>query len=111
MSASIRPTRRPRMCNASARLVATVDLPTPPLPLATATKCLTPGNVMRWKPGPGGCMITHLNVTYLFDRILATDETRTEHGNLLLIFFFRVPSVLHPWLRQAGHWHSSRRYS
>ena len=41
-SASIRPTRHPSACIASARLTATVDLPTPPLPLATATICLTP---------------------------------------------------------------------
>ena len=41
-SASIRPTRHPSACIASARFTATVDLPTPPLPLATATICLTP---------------------------------------------------------------------
>src|ERR1051326_4095373 len=34
------------MCRASARLVATVDLPTPPLPLATAITCLTPGRTI-----------------------------------------------------------------
>src|SRR5438270_13051830 len=43
MSASIRPTRWPCICRASARLADTVDLPTPPLPLATATRCLTAG--------------------------------------------------------------------
>ena len=36
-----RPARR-RAAQASARLTATVDLPTPPLPLATATMFLTP---------------------------------------------------------------------
>ena len=44
-SASISPTRLPLACIARARLTATVDLPTPPLPLATATTCCTPGIV------------------------------------------------------------------
>src|SRR5579862_3543700 len=41
-SASIKPTRQPSARIASARFTATVDLPSPPLPLATATMCLTP---------------------------------------------------------------------
>src|SRR6516165_3622761 len=57
MSASIRPTRWPCMCSARARLAATVDLPTPPLPLATATTHLTPGSVIFWPACPGGCMV------------------------------------------------------
>src|SRR4051794_8696582 len=59
MSASRRPTRRPSMCRARARLVATVDLPTPPLPLATARTLFTPGMAIFWAaaPAPGGCMI------------------------------------------------------
>src|SRR5262245_8266044 len=44
MSASISPTLWPAMCSASARLAATVDLPTPPFPLATAITCFTPGS-------------------------------------------------------------------
>src|SRR3954462_7504066 len=36
MSASISPTRAPCFASATARLTATVDLPTPPLPLETA---------------------------------------------------------------------------
>ena len=36
MSASSRPTERPVAARAQARFTATVDLPTPPLPLATA---------------------------------------------------------------------------
>src|SRR3954470_13534977 len=44
MSASIRPTAPPRDRRASARLAATVDLPTPPLPLATAITCRIPGS-------------------------------------------------------------------
>src|SRR5438128_11355002 len=55
MSASSRPTRRPSMWKARARLVATVDLRTPPLPLATATTCLTPGKLI-WGGGPPGCI-------------------------------------------------------
>src|SRR5271168_165454 len=44
MSASIRPTLYPSCPSATARLTATVVLPTPPLPLPTATTCATPGN-------------------------------------------------------------------
>src|SRR6266404_2420982 len=43
MSASSRPTRRPRSRKPSARLSAVVDLPTPPLPEATAITAATPG--------------------------------------------------------------------
>ena len=50
MSASSTPTRAPSAASASARLAAVVDLPTPPLPLATATMFLTPGISLtpRW---------------------------------------------------------------
>ncbi len=43
MSASSTPTRRPFARKAKARLEATVDLPTPPLPEATATIASMPG--------------------------------------------------------------------
>src|SRR5918912_218842 len=43
MSASSTPTRRPSAWSPSARLAAVVDLPTPPLPDATAMMALTPG--------------------------------------------------------------------
>src|SRR3974390_438457 len=43
MSASSMPTFRPRSRRPSARLTAVVDLPTPPLPEATAITALTPG--------------------------------------------------------------------
>src|SRR6516162_3048942 len=56
MSASMRPTRPPCFCRARARLAATVDLPTPPLPLATAIRFLTPGKEIFWGIPPGGCM-------------------------------------------------------
>src|SRR5882672_3560417 len=46
MSASSRPTLAPLRPRAQARLIATVDLPTPPLPDAMAIACLTPG--MTW---------------------------------------------------------------
>src|SRR6267378_2002265 len=46
MSASSRPTLAPLSPSAQARLIATVDLPTPPFPDATAIACLTPG--MTW---------------------------------------------------------------
>src|SRR6516165_3156746 len=43
MSQSHKPTRAPICSSATARFAATVDFPTPPLPLATAMTCLTPG--------------------------------------------------------------------
>src|SRR5687768_8012401 len=43
MSASRIPTVRPSAFRPRARLQAVVDLPTPPLPDATATTCRTPG--------------------------------------------------------------------
>ncbi len=50
MSASSRPTRAPSRARLTARLTATVVLPTPPLPDATAIVFLTPG--MRSAAGP-----------------------------------------------------------
>src|ERR1700710_908935 len=43
MSASRMPVLSPRAANPNARLHDVVDLPTPPLPEATAMTCLTPG--------------------------------------------------------------------
>src|SRR5260370_18905763 len=57
-SASSNPTLWPSFAKASARFTATVVLPTPPFPLATATRFFTPG--MCWRSGccigagPGG---------------------------------------------------------
>src|SRR2546425_3634071 len=45
MSASSSPTEAPLLRRAAARLTATVDLPTPPLPDAMAMVCLTPGRI------------------------------------------------------------------
>src|SRR6185369_8829568 len=52
MSTSARPTLRPRARSATARLAATVDLPTPPLPLATAMMRATP-SIGGWRETPG----------------------------------------------------------
>src|ERR1700724_1235265 len=43
MSASSKPTRKPRSRRPSAKLSAVVDLPTPPLPEATAMTAAMPG--------------------------------------------------------------------
>src|SRR5712664_2535987 len=43
MSASSKPVRAPESWSDVARFTATVDLPTPPFPEATAITCLTPG--------------------------------------------------------------------
>src|SRR6266446_4808584 len=65
MSASRTPTLRPSSASPSARLTARVDLPTPPLPEATAMIASTPGTPwtaspravardhLRKRPGPG----------------------------------------------------------
>src|SRR3990167_3484796 len=52
MSTSARPTLRPRARRATARLTATVDFPTPPLPLATATILFTP-SMRGWRETGG----------------------------------------------------------
>jgi hypothetical protein len=61
-SQSHSPVRRPCDWNAAARFAATVDLPTPPLPLATATIRFTPGRSSWGKapaaPGDGGGALT-----------------------------------------------------
>ena len=58
MSESIRPTRRRARSSASARFAATVDLPTPPLPDATATLKRTSGRMFAGgggrRPAPRG---------------------------------------------------------
>src|SRR6266480_4558585 len=52
MSQSHKPTRAPVCSSATARFAATVDLPTPPLPLATAITCVTPGMWAAAMPAP-----------------------------------------------------------
>jgi hypothetical protein len=47
MSASSMPTDAPSADSASARLTAVVDLPTPPLPEATAMMFLIPGTELH----------------------------------------------------------------
>src|SRR5215207_7117497 len=59
MSASISPTRWPCIWRARARLAATVDLPTPPLPLATAMIWRTPSRA-GIGCGPGCMMVLGL---------------------------------------------------
>src|SRR5437867_10437737 len=54
MSASSTPTECPFALRARARLAATVDLPTPPLPEATATIARTPG-ASALLPAAAGC--------------------------------------------------------
>ena len=50
MSASSSPVLTPLAASPSARFTAVVDLPTPPLPEATAMMCFTPGTSMRPPP-------------------------------------------------------------
>ena len=53
-STSSRPVRWPSMASPAARLAATVDLPTPPLPESTTTTALTPSRPV----GFGFCLIS-----------------------------------------------------
>src|SRR5260221_11554884 len=69
MSASSRPTAFLAAASAMAKLAATVDLPTPPLPLATAMICLTPGRtIFCAAPGPkcGGGIAFDCSLMQLF---------------------------------------------
>src|SRR6476660_2803111 len=73
MSQSHRPTRAPVCSSATARFAATVDLPTPPLPLATAITCLTPGIRVVTAPAPappGGAWISIKTLTLLMPSIV-----------------------------------------
>ena len=54
MSASMRPTLAPFLAKAAAKLTATVDLPTPPFPDATAIIFLTPDSGEAVGSGAGG---------------------------------------------------------
>src|SRR5690606_7484927 len=53
MSASSKPTRRPRSASATARFAATVDFPTPPFPELTANTCSIPATRFRSGVGAG----------------------------------------------------------
>ena len=74
MSLSMRPTASPCRASAAARLTATVDLPTPPLPEATATMLFTPGSSIRpevcpdalpagWRSGGGAAARSAVSTT------------------------------------------------
>ena len=88
MSASRSPTRWPSWARATARLAATVDLPTPPLPLATATTCRTSGiRLASWEMAfcaassrPGGLttwMLTFTSSTPGRARSVRSTSSRT----------------------------------
>src|SRR6056297_455271 len=67
MSASSTPAEAPSAASASARLVATVDLPTPPLPEATAMMFLTPGSGLR--PPCTACAAISESISTVIDSI------------------------------------------
>src|SRR5882762_5974904 len=80
-SASSNPTLWPSFTSASARLTATVVLPTPPLPLAMATRFFTPG--MGWRSGiccgaPGGIWVPISHPAEMGSGVLAPLQ-RAEH--------------------------------
>ena len=62
--------------SASARLVATVDLPTPPFPLATATMLATPGMGCGPRGRGGGAAVDTTSMGPVTPGIAAT-ATRT----------------------------------
>src|SRR4051794_28592552 len=105
MSASISPTLRPRACRATARLAATVDLPTPPLPLATASRCLTPGRESFW---PGICEGGGIGVSrWHAGRALRAEGFQLVEGvNAAAVAV--VPSDLVGVVPDGGHRHGVR---
>src|SRR6516165_7281696 len=77
MSASRTPTARPLALSPKARLAATVDLPTPPLPEATATIAFTPATAPRWvRPPAAGCGAFRLDLDREGDIAVANDDPR-----------------------------------
>src|SRR6266404_1299456 len=87
-SASSKPTLWPSFTNASARFTATVVFPTPPFPLATATRFFTPGIGWRsgccWGAGPGGigflCSRTGILACPLFNQARLNFCSRLQQG-------------------------------
>ena len=71
MSASTRPASAPSRASATARLTATVDLPTPPLLEATAIRFLTPATGSG--PSLAARLRAHLGVPLDLDRVDAGD--------------------------------------
>src|SRR5204863_5333672 len=91
MSASSRPTRAPDSWRDAARLTATVDLPTPPLPEPTAITCLTPGIAgSRWPLKAGRTLAVISRSTAVTPGISATSclarvwkRSRTGHAGVV----------------------------
>src|SRR6267378_6210102 len=85
-SASSKPTLWPSFTNARARFTATVVFPTPPFPLATATRFFTPGIGWRsgccWRAGPGGigflCSRTGILACPLFNQARLNFSSRLQ---------------------------------
>ena len=80
MSQSSNPTRWPLAARPRARFAATVDLPTPPLPLATATMARTPGRpIFASCPacGPAGAALAVAPASFAAAR-WAVSTARTE---------------------------------
>src|SRR6516165_1748915 len=76
MSASSTPTESPFALSPNARLAATVDLPTPPLPEATATIAFTPATAPRWvRPPAAGCGALRPGATACAVSTAVTDST------------------------------------
>src|SRR5260370_15620275 len=86
------PSTWPSFASASARLTATVVLPTPPLPLAMATRFFTPG--MGWRAGvccgtgTGGIWIPILQLAEMGRSMLRPyEESSTTLGRGAVVFF------------------------
>ena len=81
MSPSSRPTFAPVRASAMARLAATVDFPTPPLPAPTAMTCATPGSARRSAVGSLGLRMREVVVSLT---VLTPGTAMTARARVLL---------------------------
>src|SRR5213079_1901077 len=107
MSQSHRPTRAPVCSSATARFAATVDLPTPPFPLATAITCLTPGIRVVTVPAPappGGAWISIKTLPLRMPSIVRKERSASflivagTFGSLVAIASCTLTSPLSIWI-------------
>ena len=96
----------PVRARAMARLVATVDLPTPPLPLATATTLRTPGGGEAHAPrlGPAGEAGAHLRGHLQVHPLHPGEAPHVLPGQALHLPLHRQAGVVSSILKETAPW-------